>query len=43
MLSRELGAVDRFSADGKDWALAVEHHYNEAKGWHKGASLFVRL
>lgn len=27
---------------GGTFKMAVESHYNESKGWHKGVSIFVR-
>ena len=24
------------------YRVAVEHHFNDSKGWHKGATIFVR-
>lgn len=26
---------------GEDFAIGIENHHNEARGWHRGASVFV--
>ncbi len=39
-LGAPIGAIRYFTHEGVKYAAAVEHHKNEAKGVHKGVSLF---
>lgn len=41
MLKEPLGSASFFGTPIAH-AIAVESHFNDSKGWHKGATVFIR-